>query len=227
MAYQGYTLIRVRREMLLEKYHSKHNAKKWKRVLDLSSDAVVICGAHSILYSNPALRALLATANISTAELVDGFNVLFSTLQLHGPDQHLLWRGIDPLIIELGLCVTAEQMTEAQYLAYDNNQNLRYNIEKRTVSFKGVEASLLFIREATRLEQAHTKATEEKYKHQVLRTITHDLKTPLTIIKGQLSVLPTYVSEEGQKYLTAAQISTASFEYYIYDLIVRNYVKKW
>jgi K+-sensing histidine kinase KdpD len=126
-------------------------------------------------------------------------------------------------LIVVGLCTTAQEIAEAQYLAYGQNNDLRYSLEKRNVSFKGIDAALLFIRESTRVEQAHTKATEEKYKHQVLQTITHDLKTPLTIIKGQLAVLPNYVSEEGRTYLMAAQVSTAAFEYYIYDLIVQTY----
>lgn len=105
-------------------------------------------------------------------------------------------------------------------MVYGNANTLLYIIDKRSVIFKSGDASLLFIRNTTSLEKAHTKATEEKYKQLMISTITHDLKTPISAINGSLVVLTNYVNGEGIKYLDSATIATIAFEYYIYDLIV-------
>lgn len=81
---------------------------------------------------------------------------------------------------------------------------------------------MLFIRDSTITERVHTKVTQEKYKNMIISTITHDMKTPVMAIKGHLDLLPQYITQGGEQFLHAAKLATSSFEYYIYDLIVKK-----
>ena len=100
---------------------------------------------------------------------------------------------------------------------------MRFIIDKSNVFIKGEKASLIFIRDSNLLEQTHVRVTETKYSQLLISTVTHDLKSPITAIQGNLAVLPQYVSEKGNVYLKAAQIAALAFEYYIYDLVVCPY----
>lgn len=213
--------MRMKRELILERHKMKLHSKKWKNVLDSSDDAIVICNSESVLYSNIALKLLLGNANISAKEIKEKIDFLFNDSRIvTKKGKTITWEGICLLKFLIGVCSAANLIIEEKYMVYDSSNTLRYVIDKRSVIFKSVETSLLLIRESTSLEKFHTKATEEKYKHLMISTITHDLKTPLTVINGNLTILSNYVTAEGIKYLSAAKIATIAFEYYIYDLIV-------
>ena len=85
---------------------------------------------------------------------------------------------------------------------------------------KDDEAALLSISPTSVTEQTHAKVTESKYSQLLISTITHDLKSPITAIQGNIDALNQYISPKGKSYLSAAQISIIIFEYYVYDLIV-------
>ncbi len=132
----------------------------------------------------------------------------------------LLAGGVQFWLSSLGMLDAGNSSDGQKYLVYDKFKNLQYVIDRRTVDFKNHDASLLFIRDSTALEQAHVKITETKYSQLIISTITHDLKSPITAIQGHLAVLPPFVTEKGQAYLKAAQLTAQAFEYYIYDLVV-------
>lgn len=102
---------------------------------------------------------------------------------------------------------------------------MRFIIDKSNVLMKGEEAALLFIRDSNLLEQTHVRVTETKYSQLLISTVTHDLKSPITAIQGNLAILPPYVSDKGSLYLKAAQIAAQAFEYYIYDLVVCPFLR--
>ena len=79
---------------------------------------------------------------------------------------------------------------------------------------------LLFITRPSLEEQAHARFTENKYSQLMISTITHDLKSPITVIESNLDLLSHYIEEKGTPYLKSLQISAQAFEYYIYDLVV-------
>ena len=119
-----------------------------------------------------------------------------------------------------GLLDTCKILTEQKYLVHDHNKTLKYILDKRNLSIKNEDASLLSITPSTLAEQTHAKVVERKYSQLIIATITHDLKSPITAIQGNLTLLGQYIEECGLIYLKAAQASTMAFEFYIYDLIV-------
>ena len=66
---QGYALMHSRRELIAEEFNTKANAKRWKHVLQVSQDAVVIFSKQSVLYFNTALRSLLNSLNIASGNI--------------------------------------------------------------------------------------------------------------------------------------------------------------
>ncbi|MDR3548594.1 MAG: hypothetical protein P4M11_10090 [Candidatus Pacebacteria bacterium] len=115
----------------------------------------------------------------------------------------------------------AHELKEDKYLVYTPDRALSYVLQKRFVEYKPNEEDRVLIRDPTTVERTHMKITEEKYKNLLMSTITHDLKTPLAEIQGQLSALSEFVqSSDGLKHLTAAKVSVTTFRYYLYCLIV-------
>ena len=62
--------------------------------------------------------------------------------------------------------------------------------------------------------------TENKYSKVMLSTISHDLKSPLMIMQGNVNLLSKYIKEEGIGHYHSLEAALSEFEYYIYDLIV-------
>ncbi len=118
-----------------------------------------------------------------------------------------------------GILNTGTTMAERKYMVNSRLGVLKFTLDKRSVIFKGKEASLLFIHEANKTEQDHARITEGKYSQLLVSTITHDLKSPVTAIQGNLELLTQYVNSQGTSHLKAAQLAAQGFEYYIYDLV--------
>ena len=69
-------------------------------------------------------------------------------------------------------------------------------------------------------EQKFTQVTENKYSRIMLSTISHDLKSPIMVMQGNINLLGKYVKEEGVNHYHKLESALNEFEYYIYDLIV-------
>jgi len=102
----------------------------------------------------------------------------------------------------------------------DSHTGVSYCLNCKKVVFHDVEATLFLIRGSTDTEKAHRKLVEEKYRGVLLSTITHELKTPLTIISGNLELVRTKCDQEDQAHLEAAMLAAKSLKYYLYDINV-------
>ena len=119
-----------------------------------------------------------------------------------------------------GILNLAQFAYEQKFLIHDSSHTLKFIIDKRRVIIKEEEVNLLSILPSTLAEQTHAKVTENKYSQLLISTISHDLKSPITVIQGNLEVINQYINPEGLEHLKAAQVSATTFEYYIYDLVV-------
>lgn len=111
-------------------------------------------------------------------------------------------------------------LEDQKHLVYDKDHTLKFIIDKRKMLIGNDEAFLLSISPVNITEQTHAKATENKYSQLIVATVTHDLKSPIARIQGNLDVLEQYIKEEGVIHLKAAQVAATAFEYYLYDLVV-------
>lgn len=107
-----------------------------------------------------------------------------------------------------------------KYLGHDKFKTLKYVMYMHTLIIDNEETYLLFLAKPTLEEQSHAKFTENKYSQLIISTITHDLKSPITIMQGNMQLLEGHVDDQGINYYNMLKISIHSFEYYIYDLIV-------
>ena len=72
-------MVKVRRELIMERYDFQLKSKKWKRILDISQDATVICNEATVLYHNLALTDLLQKVRgDETMPLAEKVDSLFS-----------------------------------------------------------------------------------------------------------------------------------------------------
>ncbi len=97
---------------------------------------------------------------------------------------------------------------------------LRYTMHKKSILFKGHEATLAIVRDFTPVENLQRKIAEGKYRAVLLSTITHDIKTPLTVILGNLSLLGPHVMRQGRDFFTAVSVATETLEFFMRDIIV-------
>lgn len=80
----AYFVIYFRKDNILDKAKMKQQAKKWKEILCLLTDAVVICDGTGILFQNSAMEALfspreIAGGNVLPAVLILLFKEISST----------------------------------------------------------------------------------------------------------------------------------------------------
>ena len=128
--------------------------------------------------------------------------------------KYFSWRGI---------IKESSFIDDKKYLIYNMEKILKFTIDKRVLLIKNKEAILYSIKDLNKEEQEHAKITESKYRQLIVSTITHDLKSTISAIIGNLNVLKDHINEKSDKYFKAAQISAMKFEYYIYDITVYLY----
>ena len=103
-----------------------------------------------------------------------------------------------------------------------SNTTMKYAVHKKSIIFKGVDAILVIIRDFSIVENLQRKVSEEKFRSVLLSTITHDIKTPLTIIQGNLSLLANYISGDGIEYYNAVYVASETLEFFMRDIIVHS-----
>ncbi len=103
---------------------------------------------------------------------------------------------------------------------------VRYTLNAKKIIFNEVESTLLLIRDTSHVERAYRKIVEEKYRGVLLSTITHELKTPLTIMSANLALVhdscKNAISPDDQAHLEVAMLAAKSLKYYLYDVNVKN-----
>ena len=115
--------------------------------------------------------------------------------------------------------VCSDTLDEGTYSLIINN-DLKYTMHKKSIIFKDMDAILLIIRAFNAVENLQRKMTEEKFRSVLLSTVTHDIKTPLTVIKSNIALLQDHVCEGGKAFYNATCIATDVLEHYLRDIIV-------
>lgn len=108
----------------------------------------------------------------------------------------------------------------SQYFVHDETKTLIFIINVQNLVVNGNNTLLLFITEPSLAEQNYARVTENKYSQLLIATITHDLKSPLMVLKENTSILSNCIRKEGEEPLSLLQITVQFFEFYIYDLVV-------
>ncbi len=117
----------------------------------------------------------------------------------------------------------ADSTAEGTYSLLTSAKVLQYTMQKKSIIFKESDAVLLIIRAFNKVETLHQKVTEDKFRTVLLSTITHDIKTPLTVIKSNLSLLQDLVTDTGQDFYRATCVATDALEHYLRDIIVTTF----
>lgn len=103
---------------------------------------------------------------------------------------------------------------------------MAFSLNKKSIIFKDQEAILLIIREYSLVEKIQRRVSENKYREVLLSTVSHDIKTPLTIIEGNMTLLSDFIKEEGMEYYKAVYTATEMLDFFFQDLHVK-YIKEF
>lgn len=111
-------------------------------------------------------------------------------------------------------------MTESE-----ESVEVKFSLNIKKIRFNDMDSTLFLIRDSTDEEKLHRTLVEQKYRGMLLATITHELKTPLMTISGNLEVLlqNERLPKDLQPDVRAALMATRSLKYYLRDICVRTY----
>ncbi|MDR3734835.1 MAG: hypothetical protein P4L10_04775 [Acidobacteriaceae bacterium] len=111
----------------------------------------------------------------------------------------------------------------------ENSTDVKYSMNIKSMVFNEVDAKLFLIRDSTDAEKLHQTLVEQKYRGALLSTVTHEFKTPLMIIRGNLE---SWISDnaEGKNVIQvgrttppqiqAALLATRTLKYFLRDISV-------
>jgi K+-sensing histidine kinase KdpD len=119
-----------------------------------------------------------------------------------------------------GLLNANSLLKEGKYLVHDRFRTLQFVLDVKSIIRKNKKVTLLFLLVSDTTQQTHAKIIETKYSRLVISTIAHDLKTPVSVIQGNLYLLNNHIHKEGIPHLDAALTTLESFKHYLYDLVV-------
>ena len=101
-----------------------------------------------------------------------------------------------------------------------SEDSIEYTMHLKKMRIRQKDATVFVLSEPSDVEKIHTQLTEEKFRGVLLSTITHEIKTPLTVIQGSLKNIMPFVLPEGEEQLQGAEVAVHTLEYFIYDVIV-------
>ncbi len=226
----AYTIIRIRKELLLEIIKSRLDSENWKSLLMLLSDGVAVCGNSQVLFANSALRGFISALPANTLitnpehETSDGAAELL--LGEIDPFMRSFWvrSRSGQCFKDKGIMELAEICTESEYvLTGEDATDVRFSLGVKKIVFNEIESTLFLIRDPTDSEKVYRKLVEQKYRGALLSTVTHEFKTPLMVIHGNLELIEIEVralpglAQKVRASLTAAKV----LKYYLRDISVR------
>lgn len=203
----------IRKRLVLETIKSKEESESWKSLLMTLNEAVVVCDSTRILFANSALLSFVGAdslADYSTVlPAVDGF--LASHSVRGGSGQLFSGKGV----LELAACLENGNFC---MLGSDSETEVKYYLTVKRVQFNDVQYTLFLMRDSTDAEKVHRTLVEQKYRGALLSTVTHEFRTPLMIIRGNLELIQ---KESGDTpTVQAALIATVALKYFLRDISV-------
>ncbi len=122
----------------------------------------------------------------------------------------------------VGITELLEENIEGEFimLKKETGTRVKYCLNSKKISFAGGPATLFLVRDSSDTERAHRRLVEEKYRGLLLSTVTHELKTPLTVISGNLELIERRVPRDAQPCVDAALLAAKSLKYYLRDINV-------
>ncbi len=92
----------------------------------------------------------------------------------------------------------------------ETSTEVKYDLNIKKMRFNDTESTLFLFRDLTQEEKLHTALMEQKYRAALLSTVTHEFRTPLMIIRGNLDTwLQDHAQQSPACFQPPAQIVTA------------------
>ncbi len=209
-----------------------------KSLLMLLSEGVAVCNEDKLLFLNSGLKNILekrldgipqpkpsphSAHNMCQPENrseesceEDTLNQIEELMR-----QHTIQNESGTILVNKGVLELVREGVEGEFLMLGESGEVKYALTCKKIMFNELPATLLMIRDSTGTERAHHKLVEEKYRGVLLSTITHELKTPLTVISGNLELIRKSTSTLGDRsHLEAAMMAAKSLKYFLHDINV-------
>ncbi|MDR3549213.1 MAG: histidine kinase dimerization/phospho-acceptor domain-containing protein [Candidatus Pacebacteria bacterium] len=121
----------------------------------------------------------------------------------------------------IGILELTKEKVEGEFVVLLGNE-VRYSLSCKRIVFTQLPATLFMLQACSNTERTHQRLMEERYRGVILSTVTHELKTPLTVISGNLELVQRNVREndEDRLRIEAAVQATKALKYYIHDINV-------
>lgn len=159
----------------------------------ISEGVVALDTNHKLLFANPAALTLLGTDNQS--ELTEQLAALNLTPNPSAPIEHEAWVGQRQLHITISPIASATPASSGRSLT------------------ARIPATVWVLRDITRLKEL------EKARAQFFRSISHDLRTPLTTMRGLLENLRDMAPADQQPTFRTLEAETARLTRMVDDLL--------
>lgn len=113
----------------------------------------------------------------------------------------------------------AQTIQEGLYSILKKGNPIKYTLQVQELFFKGQKSKLCLVHDLNFVENMHRKTMEAKWFGQLIRSLAHDFKTPLTIIKAHIGSLSCCDEQERREHIEAVTLSTEGLEYLLYGVI--------
>jgi PAS domain S-box-containing protein len=184
-ANQRLTIASIREQELAEQ--AERQAAQWNAVVENMNDGVVVTGAAGeVVLVNPIGRAILGLPQVQ--ELSPTFRLV--ALDLRRPDDGRLGDGESPF----ERARRGERFSDCEFvLVASDGVRSRLAFSGSTVRDHtgAVILAIVVFRDVTELRRL------ERIKAEYVSLVTHDLRTPLTIILGQADLLHRHIQDWG------------------------------
>ena len=64
-------MIKMKQELIIEKFNAEENFQKWKDILDLIQNAIIIFGHDKVIYCNESLIDIIHKHGYSSVNIID------------------------------------------------------------------------------------------------------------------------------------------------------------
>jgi signal transduction histidine kinase len=109
-----------------------------------------------------------------------------------------------------------------EFFLLNSDGNIEFELKyKRIEQGKEHMKYLIVVKNIENIQKINKALAEQKYKHLLINTISHEFRTCLSGILGGLHLASDYISDEGRQYIDMALASEQKLEFFINDVLAR------
>jgi signal transduction histidine kinase len=187
--------------------------EQFKKLLETFPEGIIISKGREIKFFNSKMLSILHVESPVTGNELR--EILHDKLEID-----LIEESQSGATSSKSLVLSTELASFEEKILKDENKEKAISVKFEKIIFENEMTNLYVFKDNTLIQKIEKAEAESKYKEILMTTVTHELRTPVNGIKGNLELLKDHTSQDGKIFIKVSLHSCDLLINLINDILV-------